>query len=81
MDKKCRTFKPGKKHLFLDISSTNIDALVSLLFIALSVCQPAAGSLLTVVSATSTPPVHPLRHWRNICHQDGFLVDQTDGSD
>jgi hypothetical protein len=30
-------------------------------------------SLLTVVSATSTPPFQPLRHQRNVCHQCGFF--------
>jgi hypothetical protein len=29
----------------------------------------AAPKSLTVVSATSAPPVQPLRHQRNVCHQ------------
>jgi hypothetical protein len=42
--------------------------------------NPQHRSILTVVSATSVPPFQPLRHQRNICQQDGFLADQTDGS-
>jgi hypothetical protein len=57
-----------KKHLFLDISSTNIDTLVP--SIALPVRRiPQQRSLLTVVSATSAPPFQPLRHQQNVCHQ------------
>jgi hypothetical protein len=51
-----------KRHLFLDISSTNIETLVPLLR------NPQNRSLLTVFSATSTPPFQPLRHQRNISH-------------
>jgi hypothetical protein len=58
--------QPEKKHVFLNISSTNIDTLV---LIALPVRQnPQHGSLLNVVSATSAPPFQPLRHQRNLCH-------------
>jgi hypothetical protein len=35
---------------------------------------------LTVVSGTSAPPFQPLRHQGNVCHQGGFIEDQTDGS-
>jgi hypothetical protein len=42
-------FEPGKKHLFLDISSTNIDTLVPMRR------NPQHRSLLTAVSDTSTP--------------------------
>jgi hypothetical protein len=50
------------KHLFLDISSTNIDTLVP------SHRNPQHESLVTVVSATSATPFQPLRHQRNVCH-------------
>jgi hypothetical protein len=51
MDIKHVIFEPGKKKLFLDISSTNICP------IALPVCQnPQRISLLTAVSASSVPP-------------------------
>jgi hypothetical protein len=49
--------------------------------IGLPVCwNPQHRSLLTVVSATSTPPFQDFHHQRNVCHKGGCLVDQTDGS-
>jgi hypothetical protein len=37
-------------------------------------------SVLKPLSATSTPLFQPLHHQQNVCHQGGFLGDQTDGS-
>jgi hypothetical protein len=52
-----------KKHLFLNISSTNTCP------IALPVhCNPQHRIILTVVSATSIPPFQHLRHQGNVCH-------------
>jgi hypothetical protein len=58
-------FESGQKHLFLDISSANIDTLVP------SVRRnPQHRSILTVVSAISSPPFQPLRHQQNVCQPD-----------
>jgi hypothetical protein len=53
-----------KKHLFFEISSTNIDTLVPSLYQH----RPQDGSFSAVVSATSAPPFHILRHQQNIFH-------------
>jgi hypothetical protein len=63
MDIKHVIFETGKKHLFLDISSTNIDTLVPSLYQCVE-----TRCLLTVVSATSALPFKPLHHQRNVCH-------------
>jgi hypothetical protein len=57
---------PGKKHLFLYISSTNIDTLVPSLYQCVE--TRSVEVFWTVVSATSATPFQPLRHQRNICH-------------
>jgi hypothetical protein len=55
-----------RKHVLLDISSTNIDTLVPLL---LSVSRnPQHRSLLTFISATSAPLFLPLLHQQKFCH-------------
>jgi hypothetical protein len=59
-----------KKHLSLDISSTNIDTLVPSLCQGVETCSTEV--FLTVASATSAPPFQ-LHHQRNICHQGSFL--------
>jgi hypothetical protein len=68
MDIKRKTcdIRTWKKHLFLDISSTNIDTVVLLLYQCVE--SPQHRSLLTVVSAISPPPFQPLRHQLNACH-------------
>jgi hypothetical protein len=58
-----RYSNPKKKHLFLDISSTN-DTLVPSLY---QCVETRNRSLLTVVSATSAPPFQLLPQ-RNVCH-------------
>jgi hypothetical protein len=40
----------------------------SLFYYLTCASKPAHISLLTAVSATSSPPFRPLRHQRNICH-------------
>jgi hypothetical protein len=55
------------KKIFLDISSTNIDALVPSLYQCVE--THSIEAFLTVVSATSVPPSQHLRHERNVCHQ------------
>jgi hypothetical protein len=67
-----------KKQLFLNISSTNTDTLVPLLYRCVK--THTIEIFLTVVSATSAPLFEPLPHQQNVCHQVGFLADQTDGS-
>jgi hypothetical protein len=65
-------FEPGKTHLFLNISSCPIALLVHR--------NPQHRSFFTVVLATSAPSFQPLCHQRSVCHQGGFITDQTDGS-
>jgi hypothetical protein len=65
-------FEPGK-HLFFDISSTNIDTLVPSLYQCFE--TRSVEIFFVVVSATSAPPFQPLRHQRNICHQ-GWTVNR-----
>jgi hypothetical protein len=52
------------KHFFLDISSTNTDSLVPLLYQCVETRSTEA--FLTAVSATSAPPFQHLRHQRNV---------------
>jgi hypothetical protein len=47
-------FEPGKKHLFLDITSTNIDTLVPLLYQCVETTR-RKEVFLAVVSTTSAP--------------------------
>jgi hypothetical protein len=55
-------FEPGKKkHLFLDMASTNTDTLVPSLY-------QCVETRSTEVSAISALPFEPLRHQRNVCH-------------
>jgi hypothetical protein len=42
--------------------------------------NPKHRSLLTIISTTSAPQFQPLRHQRNVCHQGGFIADQTDAT-
>jgi hypothetical protein len=67
MDTKRRTYDitTWKKHLFLDISSTNTDTLVPSLY---QCFETRSTEGLTVVSANFAPPFQPLRHHRNVCH-------------
>jgi hypothetical protein len=72
MDIKRKTFDIRlciKKHLFLDISSTNIVTFVQSLYHCV---ETRNRSLSAVFSATSAPPSQPLRHQRNGCHQGAF---------
>jgi hypothetical protein len=71
IERKICEIRTWKEHLFLDISYANIDTLVPLLY---------HGSLLTVVSATCTPPFRPLRYQQNVCHQGGVLAGKPNGS-
>jgi hypothetical protein len=70
MDIKCKNMwysNLGEKHLFLDISSTNTDTLVPLLYRCVKI-RSIDRSLLAVVSATSTPLSQPLHHQQNSSH-------------
>jgi hypothetical protein len=71
MDMKRKTcgIPTWKKHLFLDIYSTNIDSPIPIPLRRI----PQLTSFLTIVSATSTPPFQPFRQQQNICHQDGTI--------
>jgi hypothetical protein len=71
-------FEPVKKHLFLDISSTNMDTLFPSFYQFVETRSIAA--FLTFIPATSAYPFQPLRYKQNLCHQGGYLADQTDGS-
>jgi hypothetical protein len=64
--KACDIRNWGKKHLFLDISSTKIVTLIPSLYQCVETRSIEVFS--TVVSANSTPSFQPLRHQRNICH-------------
>jgi hypothetical protein len=68
MDIKHKTsnIRTWKKHLFLDISSTNIDTIVPSLYPCVE--THSIEIFFTVVSATSALPFQPLRHQRNIFH-------------
>jgi hypothetical protein len=57
-----------KKHLFLGISSTNIDTLVPSLYQCVETGN--VDVFCSVVSAISTPPFQTLRRQRNVCHPD-----------
>jgi hypothetical protein len=56
----------GKKHLFLDVSSTNTDTLIPSLYQCVE--TRSIEVFWTVLSATSGPPFQPLRHQRNVFH-------------
>jgi hypothetical protein len=58
-------FEPWKEHLFLDISSTNIDTLGPSLYQCVETHSIKKFWLLSVSSA---PPFQLLRHQRNVCH-------------
>jgi hypothetical protein len=55
-----------EKHVFLNISSTNIDIHVPSLYHC--VRNTHHTWLSTVVSTTPASPFQPLRHQRNVCH-------------
>jgi hypothetical protein len=67
MDVKRKTcdIRTWKKHLFLDISLTNIDTLVPSLY---QCVKTRSIEVFWVASATSAPPFQPLRHQRNVCY-------------
>jgi hypothetical protein len=55
-----------KKHLFLNISSTNTDTFVPLLYQYIE--NRSTDVFSTVVLVTSMPQFQPLHHQRNVCH-------------
>jgi hypothetical protein len=61
-----------EKHLFLDITSTNIDTLSPSLY---QCVETRSIKVMTVVSGTPAPPFQPLCHRRNICHQSFSFND------
>jgi hypothetical protein len=64
-----------KKHLFLGISSTNTENLVSSLYQCVK-----TGSVYTSISLPTivSPPFQLLRYQPDVSHQDGFIAEQTD---
>jgi hypothetical protein len=65
-----RTWK--KKHLFHDISSTNIDTLVPSLY---QCVETRSTGLQTVVSAISGPPFQHLRRQQNVSQVSRFSCE------
>jgi hypothetical protein len=65
MKRKTSDIRNWEKHLFLNISSTNSDTLVTSLYQRV---ETRSIQVFCLFSATSTPPFQPLRHQRNVCH-------------
>jgi hypothetical protein len=63
-------FEPGKN---IYLSSANTDTLVPSLYQCIETRS-------IEVSAIFASPFQPLCHQQNVCHQGGFLEDQTNGS-
>jgi hypothetical protein len=67
IDIKCNNtwYSNLEKHLFLDVSPTNIDTLVPSLY---DCVETRSIEVYWLLSANSAPPFQPLRHQPNVCH-------------
>jgi hypothetical protein len=64
INRKTCNIRTWEKHLFLDISSIDIDILVPSLYQYFETCSI---EVFWLVSANSVPPFQPLRRQRNVC--------------